>query len=47
MTTSQKNQLSAKKQARLSQYVHKEQKSRNGTNAHGVGSSKTINDTLH
>lgn len=46
MTTSQRNQLSAKKQQRLSQYVHKEQKSRNA-NAHAMGSSKTINDTLH
>jgi len=44
MTSSQRNQLSAQKQQRLNQYVHKEQKSRN---ANVVGSSKTINDTLH
>ena len=43
----QKSQMSAKKQTnRVSQYVHKEQKSRN-TNAHGIGASKTITDSIH
>ena len=40
------NQLSAKKQQRLTQYTAKESKSRNA-NAHGIPASKTISETIH
>ena len=46
MSAGHKAQFSAKKQARLSQYFHKDQ-SQKSRNVAGMGSSKTINDTLH
>ena len=42
----QKPQMSAKKQARTTQYSIKEQKSRNQNNQGGISQSKTINEAM-